>query len=515
MKAVSGVGQEVALTEGDRSYRDPVWSPQGDEVAFVRRQQGGLPPEIVRVPMTGGPETRVATLSFGESSFITPGLDWSGDGQYLAFSDRDAEDDPQSIFVLSLKTGVRRQVSFPPTAGPNSYNDVCPAFSPDGTMLAFKRELVLSSGVGIIYVQSLNGDEPVGTPWPLNPGNYAPVWDLDWAENGEDVVYSNAVSIPNSKLMTVPVAGGEPSRLMVGERARYLSIASEGSRLVYSMWQDDNNIWRIGGPTSTEMGDPVKVLSSTWDDRYPTYSPDGDRVAFISDRDGTWEEWVANADGTEQRRLTDLGHAVRPRWHPDGDRLTFSSVSGGVSALYVIEAGGGIPTKLRKDEFQDAHPCWSDDGEWIYFMSQRAGDGPWEIWKMRAGQEDALQQVIPGGVVFPQFHNGRLYFTRRRRVWSTAPDGSDERLVVDARVNTMSSWQPWRDKIVYIRTIGPQTGTIEVFDLNTHQTQELAQVPGIGPFAGLTVSPDGQFIMYSSRDTAGSDIMLVENYRQE
>jgi Tol biopolymer transport system component len=104
------------------------------------------------------------------------------------------------------------------------------------------------------------------------------------------------------------------------------------------------------------------------------------------------------------------------------------------------------------------------------------------------------------------------------RVWSAAPDGSDEKLVVDVRVNTLSSWQPWRDKLVYVRTIGPRTGAIEVFDLNTHQTQELAQVPGIGrigPFAGLTVSPDGQFILYSSRDTAGSDIYVVDNYRQE
>ena len=87
------------------------------------------------------------------------------------------------------------------------------------------------------------------------------------------------------------------------------------------------------------------------------------RISFISDRDGSEEIYVMNADGSDVTRLTDTdGHIVGyPMWSPDGQRIAFTSDQNGNNDIYVVNADGSGFTQLTHSDRDDSSPDWSPD----------------------------------------------------------------------------------------------------------------------------------------------------------
>jgi Tol biopolymer transport system component len=118
----------------------------------------------------------------------------------------------------------------------------------------------------------------------------------------------------------------------------------------------------------------------------PVWSPDGQRIAFASDRDGNYEIYVMNTDGSSQRRLTqNRVWDSHPSWSPDGRKIAFASDRSGKFAksdIYVMSADGSFPRRLTRSPASDRAPDWSPDGRTIAFTSDR--DGNDEIYLMNA-----------------------------------------------------------------------------------------------------------------------------------
>jgi Tol biopolymer transport system component len=112
-----------------------------------------------------------------------------------------------------------------------------------------------------------------------------------------------------------------------------------------------------------------------------TGSPDGTKIAFVSNRDeesGGWSElYVMNADGSNQTRLTYSSSAFEldPAWSPDGTKIAFTSIQeNGAWVIYTINPDGSNQTRLTSTETTSGHPAWSPDGAKIAFFSYQ--DGP-------------------------------------------------------------------------------------------------------------------------------------------
>lgn len=106
----------------------------------------------------------------------------------------------------------------------------------------------------------------------------------------------------------------------------------------------------------------------------PTWSPDGARIAFISNRDGKGEIYVMDADGSNQTRLTHNDvYDGSPVWSPDGAQIAFTSSQGGCicQEIYVMNADGSGQTRLTHNKVGDSYPTWSPDSTQIAFMSER------------------------------------------------------------------------------------------------------------------------------------------------
>ena len=117
-------------------------------------------------------------------------------------------------------------------------------------------------------------------------------------------------------------------------------------------------------------------------DAWPVWSPDGQRIAFMSQRDRNDGIYVMNADGSDQRKVLDSEDGFWPVWSPDGQQIAFMSRRDGNSEIYVMNADGSDQQNLTRHAASDGSPAWSPDGQRIAFTSR--GSGVSEIHVMNA-----------------------------------------------------------------------------------------------------------------------------------
>ena len=136
---------------------------------------------------------------------------------------------------------------------------------------------------------------------------------------------------------------------------------------------------------SLTNGVPTKLTAHEADDRNPVYSPDGQKIAFASDRDGNWEIYVMNSDGSHQTRLTnDLAMDDEPTWSPDSRKLAFVKTTGATNSaeIYTINVDGTNEARLTNNNIYEYSPAWSPDGAEIAFVHEQNGQA--DIYAMDA-----------------------------------------------------------------------------------------------------------------------------------
>jgi Tol biopolymer transport system component/DNA-binding winged helix-turn-helix (wHTH) protein len=498
-------GEKSLRLTGDPGDCCPAWSPDSREIAFVRYSPEEM--SFYVVPALGGSEHRLYT---GPANLRTGGgrLDWSPDGSVLAFAEPLGKGIRSRIALVSLADLNTR----PLTSPPDQEYDCEPAFSPDGTSVAYTHGRSGGQGRDIFVLPTKGGE-----PRRLTSDNFggSPVWTQD----GKDIVFASQRG-GLSSLWRVSASGGPPSPLTgVGAVAFSPSIPRKGNQLVYQRVVTSNQIWRINLKDERHaLGPPIHVISSRGFNRRPNFSPDGKKVAFESDRLGYSDIWYCDSDGSNCAQLTSLhGTAGTARWSPDGHYIVFEFQSQRFYQIYVVEVPGGRPRLVPTFPGADnGAPNWSRDGQWIYFYSNHE-KGPFQLWKVPFKGGSPVQVTRNGGVYAIESDDGRfLYYSKLEQpgIWKMPLNGGEETRVLDQPEGY--HWHSWglaRDGIYFLYLSDTPNGKIEFFDFATRETTPIFdQVRPAPSHNGLALSPNGTSLLYTD-DLKDSDLMLVKNFR--
>ena len=413
VRQVSG-GEAIRLASGIA----PQWSPDGSKLVYV--DSAG----IAMVPALGGSPSR---LIRGSDTTSTLSPIWSHDGRSLAYTVDNA------IWIADADGTDPRKIMT--SKAPHSLS-----WSPNDGRLAF-----IVGNAEAIYAPDAFGNILPSTLWTVGRDGKGAAALTDsiyhsvspvWTSEGDGILYVSNIG-GGRDLYYQRVDGNRPAgpsrRLTTGLRINGIAVGGEG-RIAYSVWNTSVGIWALPFPRSgtASMATAHQITSATERIEFVSLSPDGQWLAFDSDRSGNMNIYKMRIDGTGLQQLTrNPGDDFRPSWSPDGRQIVFHSFRSGNRDLYVMPADGSSQQMIAGGPAEEFAGVWSPDGNHIAFMSDR--DGQWsDIYVVPLTGGNARRLTSEGGRLPVWSRDGKLiaYLDIESALRVVPSQGGPERVVV-------------------------------------------------------------------------------------
>jgi len=392
----------------------PAFSPNGEYIAFRSERNGG---GIYVMGATGESVRRITDFGYNPA--------WSPDGAELVLAAESMIDRPNdrygtsTLWVVNVASGRSRNIS----AG----DAVQPSWSPHGQRIAY-----WSSARGARNIWTINADG--SNPVPVTSDSFVN-WNPVWSPDGKYIYFSSdrggnfnlwraSISEASGKVLASPeivtAAGGSGQRQHVtfsrdGQRLAYVEEllveniqkvtfdpangraaspvwivrrtasainpdpSPDGASLAYQSWGRQENIFVIRNDGTGEG----QLTNGLYKDRVPRWSPDGNDIAFFSNRSGIYQIWLIHPDGSGLRQLTNDGRRItRAVWSPDAKRIAgqhFPGQKGEVEDTFIIQVDDPknrevLPPFNNPNQIFNVW-SWSPDGKWLAGQIRTAGTG--------------------------------------------------------------------------------------------------------------------------------------------
>ncbi|HEY2093860.1 MAG TPA: protein kinase [Thermoanaerobaculia bacterium] len=362
--------------------------------------------DLMQVPLLGGEPRRVAH-DYDDSYAVSP------NGRRVVFRRFNAVDRIDRLFIADVDTGEERLLIARPF--PTTFRGV--AWRPDGKGVTFVGGVLEPKWKMTLY----DLDVDTGSVTVLARPPFVWISGLAWVPDGSGILVNAAHPEQAPQIWLLNPRDGE-TRKVTSDISEYgsVSVTADGRSFVCTRSELSANIWvtslkhpnaaqpvttglgnRFGGSgvrwmpdgriafaavfpgkeptlliTSASGGTPHTLAGgfSSWN---PAVSPEGTRLAFVSDRSGVPEVWISSIDGSHPKQLTQSRWASWPVWTPDGQSLIYSSL-GKVQAAWRVSVAGGAPVRLTEEPANS--PRVSPDGRWL-LCRLRSKDGKPPLWR--------------------------------------------------------------------------------------------------------------------------------------
>ncbi len=404
--------------------QEPAFSPDGKKIAYVKNYRGDngrRNSDIWVIPAVGGTPVQVSHLQSGQ----TRGPVWSPDGNMIAFHRRPEHDDPNEMWIVPVADDGEPstspvsielpQVAFHAVAGWTPDNRigiqlmtpfhetiysvpapggiatqmtpegmaVYPKWSPDGTKIYFRWYR------GEIAFVPAEGGEVTTIPIDSKNNIYetVPGGGNDISPDGKTIVFSGAKTIfqdgkkhSEIDIFTIPVAGGEPTQLTTcpsPAQDRFPCWSPDGKSVAFirptAIGKDEEPVFHIH-IVSNEGGDVSRITSDSAGVSWAPidWSPDGKSIAYFS-RDKTIKSIPVAGGGSQVlTRVDGANRHCELAWSPDGNDLAYTSQG----KMWILSEEGGTPREVKTGV--DAHAAitkigWSPDSRKIAFTVYEGG----------------------------------------------------------------------------------------------------------------------------------------------
>ena len=269
--------------------------------------------------------------------------------------------------------------------------------------------------------------------------------------------------------------------------------ASGRSKIAFASSKDGNyEIYVMDGDGSNQR----RVTVNPARDWFPTWSPDGSKIAFLSNRNKDRQQiWVIDADGKNPMRLTDGLRDYHPDWSPDGTKIVYDAHQLGPAGITVIDADGKNKRVLENDG--GMHPSWSPDGKRIVYAHS-------QIYVMDADGRNSEQ--LTHDVVHKRLpswsHDGkRIAYVGNNVIWVMDSNGKNERRLTNVNSDEHPTWSPDSESIAFHSIVRDSVWGIYEVDVTSGAVNTLLSDPAffnsdpdwLYP-GGLSVSPEASQI---------------------
>ncbi len=506
-------GQEVNITNDPGEDYQPAFSPDNNSIAFVstRSSRTGL----IKI----GPYIGFEYRTYGGDVWVIPALGgqarrlaadgnfpvWHSDGRKIAYIS--GPENHRSILEVPIESGTPRPVL---PSSDSTWEIVRLQYSPGGNWISFEtwdQRVLLVPAAG-------------GTPRKLLQGS-----SHSWDPSGKRLFYLTRDRPGGTRLQSVEideqsgeVSGGAHTVGLVTGILRDLAIARDGHQAVVAELRGWLNLTRL--PLAPARGAPAgseeELDSGEARDRFPSFSPDGRRIAVASTRLGDQEVWILELNSKQRQRLrlprTDLG-ANLPYWSRDGRQLAVSRFHpDGAVSMWLAAVDGSFAEELVPARPQLRGGPFSPDGLSLVYAYQKESYYQLFVLDLANRQERQLTTSAsdkyfpawsPDGrwIVYSSNAGGSL------QIYRIAASAGEEKVLTSGYERMGHPFYSPDGRWIYVQ---PSHLNIYRMPASGGPLQKVTNFPESGLFLEEpTISPDGRWLAYC-RSNGGSSLWLLK-----
>jgi len=454
------------LTFDTASEGHSVWSNDGQYLYFSRKDKANRRCNYIQLKVSSLQEKQLASCPMQGGYYY---LDISPDDSKLAVYNKGISAKRTGIYFLNLASENFEMTRFSCDRD-CSYKDRDMAFSPDGKYLAVARRVNrLSENIYLINLANketeqltFDGEDIVGMSW------FGDSQRLVFATQHADTRFGFVIDIKTKISKALTLTGFS-----------YPSIAKQSQQLYFQERQEKSSL------ASLQLNDaiassPFPVLQSSFTYESPDYSPINGLLVFSSNESGFDELWSAKVDGSDRKQLTNLKQNIRyPKWSHDGEKVAFlSPLSEGEGVgIYIYSLKDNRVSLLKSPFVQHHRPNWSFDDSAI--ISAIYGESHTDIYSIKIIDASTKRLTFDGGRYGIMKTADTLLYTKLKKgLWSK--DINNEQVgntvIAGDKFNTLYAWAFDKGHVFYQKTFDDHHQLV-AFDIANKLQKPLVRLP--------------------------------------
>ena len=477
----------MKLTSSPNQDWSPSWSPDGRTIAFVRDPYEKA--EVYTISADGGQERK-------EDGVHAFRLSWAPDGKsFVTLGDAPGRAGATAVFVVNITSHASRQVTFPSLSEISGHTNF--AVSPAGNRVAY------ISDTGDTRRIMVSPTDESGPSVEVSSGSNS-LSGIAWSTDGKSLFVTDGE--PENRLHRL-FLNGEPTRTVIPGLesttvGHFTSMRGSPTRIAANRINANFEIWTQtpGEPASDRL-----LLNEEGNAWAPQFSPDGSTIAFLSDRSGSTQIWIARDDGGGSSQVSSLPCTpLSVRWEPTGRRQLVFDCAGPGGGIYTVGVDSGKPQRMDAPTYA-LSPSYSANGKLIYFTSHQSGRT--EVWSMPTASGPATLVTHNGAAQGLETPDGKslifLKDVKDSTLWKLS--------LADGRETPFRDcwgWRGWWEVDGAGVVITDPDGT-----LWRQEDEKRATLGRIGGFipnrGGFSIHPKRRQIVYGRATKHSDDLILV------